>query len=362
MASAVLLALNRLALSPVERLVENTGLRTVAIELSANLTARQIIDRAAESGARTLFLHADLPLANGSGGMRSGLRILEDLVLEEAYPGSIVITSFEPSEQLRRSLTPSIMDGRPAILPRRAVGIEFLQLPGTESAWRRALGRATRSRRPERVKRNLEQARQRLILAQKAAEDGAFRHRVKNYRAAVRLLQGAMYGGCVSSETYLELLRTIAARRPRSGALQELAEIGDEAQRAAARYPGLYPLEVPLHSERWQQALLIDDQAESAGWELVLRHAREKAPSRDPLLHEHRRGSPGGCRAKQPGRRPARLSLRRGACKPRHRRPLAGTPAWGPDHHVHGTQRRAYRHSAAGTGSLAVFRKGAGRG
>jgi DNA-binding NarL/FixJ family response regulator len=225
-----------------------------------------------------LIVEANLRFAGRPRSARYGLRLAEEF--RRRFPQPILVLSFEPEERLQADLTRYVAQPEQPILNFGQDGLTFLRLPTSKTEWQAAeaaLGLPLSPDQHEPLKIALQQAR--------AAEaDAAFRHSLKGQSeglparivhavagraAAVRILHGALYAGYLNRDRYLEILGILADRSASEPDAQVIHDYHKKVERDETGH-SVFRDERQLPRVLWQRVLLIDDDAERFGWDVIL--------------------------------------------------------------------------------------------
>lgn len=198
-----------------------------------------------------------------------GFRLLEEFRFRHSVSSPFLLLSFSTQDKVVKRFTVSPKSNKPIITFGR--GTYYLQMPFRIDKLSDILKGAVPLNKAEmdNIKTDYE-------FAMRYREDADFRHRCANLASAIRILQGAFYTGDIGKADYLSTLESLSEL---SWKTQEPSAYAQTIKDYIASFSMItqFPSEVgESRSTISSKVLLLDDEAETAGWDIVLKTIFDK--------------------------------------------------------------------------------------
>jgi CheY-like chemotaxis protein len=199
-----------------------------------------------------------------------GIGLLEEFRLVHSISSPSLLLSFSTQDKVEKRFTISPKTNKPIITFRK--GTYYLQLPFRIDKLRGILKEAAPVNKTE-----MNNIKAEYEFAIRYKEDADFRHRCANLASAIRILQGAYYVGDVRKEDYLSTLESLRQLSWKTPELRAYAKtIKDYMDNFSAITQSPSPEDDESKSFMSAKLMLLDDEAETAGWDIVLKTIFDK--------------------------------------------------------------------------------------
>src|SRR5574342_909909 len=192
------------------------------------------------------------------------IRLLEEFRFKHSIASPFLILSFTTQDKIEKRFTMSPRTNRPIMSFGK--GMYHLQLPTKIDELRDILREAVSVETTE-----MDYVKDEYGYSLTYQKDADFRHRCANLASAIRILQGAYYTGDIGKPDYLSAIESIKQRSNKIPGLKSYGEIissyldsFDDGKQCLS--PGIYISK----SLKPTKILLLDDEAITSGWDIVL--------------------------------------------------------------------------------------------
>ncbi|MDP6625689.1 MAG: response regulator, partial [Nitrospinota bacterium] len=193
-----------------------------------------------------------------------GIKLIEDVRLKHSVSSPFIVISFTTQDRAEKRFTTVSGADKPII--EFSQGTYHLKLPAGIDKLRKIVKEALPVEESDMAKIQVEYT---FSLTYK--RDAGFRHKCKNLASVIRILQGAYYAGDLAKPDYLLAIESIKTLSNETSALKKykeiienyLEDIDGEKQSLSDDIHLSKPAELT-------KVLLLDDEAVTAGWNIIL--------------------------------------------------------------------------------------------
>lgn len=198
------------------------------------------------------------------------IKLLEEFRFRHSVSSPFMFLSFSTQDNVEKRFTISPKINKPIISFGK--GVYFLQLPFRIDKLKDILKGAMPLNKAE-----MDNIKAEYEFTLRYKEDANFRHRCANLASAIRILQGAYYVGDVRKEDYLSTLESLKELSWKTPELRAYTKtIKDYIDNFPAITQSPSPEDDDSKSPMPAKVMLLDDEAITAGWDIVLKAIFDK--------------------------------------------------------------------------------------